>query len=116
MRQPSIVTRSLSLPTHSALELLAGLGLLAGPFVIGAGAAGIVVSVCLGAVLVGLALAGPDALPLTTHQLFDLTLVGVLAGGGFALALSGDPAGGLVLLVVGVLELVLLTLTRWARR
>jgi hypothetical protein len=110
------VTRSLSLPTHSALELLAGLVLLAGPFASGASPAGIVAAVCLGAVLVGLALAGPDALPLSTHQVFDLTLVGTLAGGGFALALSGDPAGGLVLLAVGALELVLLTLTRWARR
>jgi hypothetical protein len=94
---------------------MGGIVLLAGPFVLGAGPAGLVVAVCLGAVVSGLALAGPDALPLSTHQAFDLTLVGTLAGGGLVLALSGDPAGGLVLLVVGVLQLVLLTLTRWAR-
>jgi hypothetical protein len=115
LRHPWIVPRSLSLPTHSALELLGGLALLAGPFALGAGPAGLVAAICLGAVVVGLALAGPDALPLSTHQAFDLTLVAALAGGGVGLTISGDPAGGLVLLVVGVLQLTLVTLTRWAR-
>jgi hypothetical protein len=109
------VTRSISLPTHSALELAGGIALLVGPFALGAGPAGTVAAISLGAVVVGLALAGPDALPLSAHQAFDLTLVAGLAGGGVGLALAGDPAGGLVLAVVGVLQLTLLTLTRWAR-
>jgi hypothetical protein len=109
------VTRNLSLPMHSALELVGGLLLLAGPFVLGAGPAGLVASISLGAVVIGLALAGPDSLPLTAHQSFDLTLVAVLAGGGLGLGLSGDPAGGLVLGVVGALELLLVSRTRWAR-
>ena len=109
------VNRSIPLPLHSALELLGGLALLAGPFLIGAAPAGLVVGVSLGAVLVGMALAGPDALPVTAHQSFDLMLVAALAGGALALAVSGDPAGGLVLAVVGALELTLLSLTRWVR-
>jgi hypothetical protein len=109
------VTRTLSLPTHSVLELLGGIALLAGPFVLGAGPAGLVAAVCLGAVVVGLALAGPDALPLSTHQALDLTLVAALAGGGLGLAFSGEVAGGFVLLVVGVLQLVLVSATRWQR-
>ena len=109
------VTRSISLPLHSALELLGGLALLAGPFLLGAAPAGLVVSVSLGALLVGMALAGPDALPLTAHQSFDLMLVAVLAGAGLGLALSGDLAGGVVLAVVGALELTLVSLTRWVR-
>jgi hypothetical protein len=109
------VTRSISLPTHSALELLGGLVLLAGPFLLGAEPAAMVASISLGAVVIGLALAGPDSLPLRAHQSFDLTLVAALAGGGLGLALAGDPAGGLVLLVVGGLQLVLVTLTRWTR-
>jgi hypothetical protein len=109
------VTRSISLPLHSALELLSGLALLAGPFVLGAAPAGLVAGVSLGALLVGMALAGPDALPLTAHQSFDLMLVAVLAGAGLGLALSGDLAGGVVLAIVGALELTLVSMTRWVR-
>ena len=102
-------------PLHSALELLSGLALLAGPFVLGAAPAGLVAGVSLGALLVGMALAGPDALPLTAHQSFDLMLVAVLAGAGLGLALSGDLAGGVVLAIVGALELTLVSMTRWVR-
>ena len=109
------VTRSISLPLHSALELLSGLALLAGPFVLGAAPAGLVAGASLGALLVGMALAGPDALPLTAHQSFDLMLVAVLAGAGLGLALSGDLAGGVVLAIVGALELTLVSMTRWVR-
>jgi hypothetical protein len=109
------VTRSISLPLHSALELLAGLALLAGPFLLGAAPAGLVAGVSLGALLVGMALAGPDALPISAHQSFDLMLVAALAGGGVGLAVSGDLAGGVVLAVVGALQLTLVSLTRWVR-
>jgi hypothetical protein len=109
------VTRSISLPLHSALELLAGLALLAGPFLIGAAPAGLVAGVSLGAVVVGMALAGPDALPLSAHQSFDLMLVAAMAGGALGLGLSGDLAGGLVLALVGAVQLTLVSLTRWVR-
>jgi hypothetical protein len=109
------VTRSISLSLHSALELLGGLALLAGPFLLGAGPAGLVAGVSLGALVVGLALAGPDALPVSAHQSFDLMLVAALAGGGLALTVSGELAGGLVLAVVGALQLMLVSLTRWIR-
>ena len=109
------MTRSISLTTHSALELMGGLALLAGPFLLGAGPAGMVAAVSLGAVVIALAFAGPDALPVSAHQAFDLMLVAALAGGSLALYVAGDPAGGLVLAVVGVLELTLATLTRWVR-
>jgi hypothetical protein len=109
------VTRSISLPIHSALELLGGIALLAGPFLLGAGPAGLVAAFSLGALLVGLALAGPDSLPLAAHQAFDLMLVAALGTGGLGLALAGDPAGGLVLVAVGAFQLTLVTLTRWAR-
>jgi hypothetical protein len=107
--------RTISLPTHSALELLGGIALLVGPFALGAGPAALVAAICLGALVVGLALAGPDALPLSAHQGFDLILVAALAGSGLGFALAGDPAGGLVLAIVGALQLALLARTRWAR-
>ena len=36
------MTRSITLPMHSALELLGGIALLVGPFLLGAGPAGMV--------------------------------------------------------------------------
>jgi hypothetical protein len=92
-----------------------GAALLAGPFVLGAEPAGLVVAFSLGVLLIGLALAGPDSLPLSTHQAFDLGLVAALGGGGVGLGLAGDPAAGLLLATVGALQLMLLSLTRWAR-
>jgi hypothetical protein len=109
------VTRAIPLPIHSALELIGGIAVLVGPFLIGAGPAGVVAGVCLGALLAGLALAGPESLPLSTHQAFDLALVAALGAGGLGLALAGDPAGGLWLTGAGVLELLLAATTRWAR-
>jgi hypothetical protein len=109
------VIRSISLPTHAALELGLGLALLAGPFALGLSPAALVAGVCLGVLMVGLALAGPESLPLSAHQAFDLALVAALAGGGVGLAVSGDPAAGLLLAVVGGLQLALLALTRWRR-
>jgi hypothetical protein len=109
------MTRSISLPIHAALELALGLALLAGPFVLGLDPAGLVAAFSLGVLLTGLALAGPDSPPLSTHQACDLALVAALAGGGVGLGLSGDPAAGLLLAGVGGLQLALLTLTRWAR-
>jgi hypothetical protein len=55
------------------------------------------------------------SIPLPTHQAFDLAMIAALAGGGVGLGISGDPAAGLLLAVVGCLQLTLLTLTRWAR-
>ena len=112
---PGSVTRAISLPIHAALELSLGLALVAGSFVLGLEPAGLVATFSLGVLLVGLALAGPDSLPLSTHQAFDLALVAALGGGGVGLGLAGDPAAGLLLATVGALQLVLLSLTRWAR-
>ena len=111
----SDVTRSISLPLHAALELALGLALLAGPFALGLDPAGLVAAVSLGVLMVGLALAGPDSLPLSAHQSFDLALVAALGGGGLGLAVSGDPAAGLLLALAGGLQLALLAATRWRR-
>jgi len=109
------VTRGISLPTHAALELVLGFALLAGPFALGLEPAGLVAAVSLGVVMVGLALAGPESLPLSAHQAFDLALAAALGGGGLGLAIAGDPAAGLLLALAGGLQLVLLAGTGWRR-
>jgi hypothetical protein len=109
------VTRTISLPTHAALEFALGLALLAGPFALGLDPTGLVAAVSLGVLMVGLALAGPDSLPLSAHQAFDLGLVAALGGGGLGLAAAGEPAGALLLLLASAAQLTLLALTRWRR-
>ena len=52
---------------------------------------------------------------ISAHQAFDFALIAALAGGGLGLGLAGDPAAGLLLALIGALQLALLTLTRWAR-
>ena len=118
LSHPVRVSRTISLPLHATLELPLGLALLAGAFFLGLEPAGLVAAFSLGVVVVGVALAGvggPTSLPVSAHQSFDLTLVAALFGGGVGLAVSGDAAAGLLLTVVGGLQLVLLALTRWAR-
>ena len=109
------VTRTIPLSLHSALELIGGFAVLVGPFLIGAEPAAQVAGVCLGALLVGLALAGPEALTLAAHQAFDLALVAALGAGGLGLAVTGDAAGGLWLAGAGAFELLLAATTRWSR-
>jgi hypothetical protein len=105
--------RSLSLTTHSLLELLAGVALLAAPFALGFDAAGTVAAVSGGVLLVGLALA--DSLPLRSHQAFDLVLMTVLGALGGVLAVAGDGIAAVVLIGVAGLLLALTSVTRWSR-
>jgi hypothetical protein len=85
------------------------------PFALGFGAAGTVAAVAGGVLLVGLALAGSESLPLGAHRAFDQMVVAVLAGCGLVLALAGDPLAGIALLVLVSVQLTLTTFTRWTR-
>jgi hypothetical protein len=105
----------LSLPAHAALELLSGIALMVVPFLLGFGIAGGAVSIVAGVLLVGLALSGPEGLPLSAHQAFDMAFAAALAGGGLAVALSGDATAGLALAVLAGFQLSLLSFTRWTR-
>lgn len=109
------MNRGISLPTHAAVELALGVAVLAGPVAVGAGPAGIVAGVSLGVLMVGLALAGSESLPLSAHQAFDRALVAALVGGGLGLAVAGELAAGVLLALAGGLQLVLLAATHWTR-
>ena len=80
--------RLISLPTHAALELALGVALMAAPFVLGFGAAGLVVTAGLGAIVVGLALsAAPDqGGSITAHFAYDRAVAFALVIGALALA------------------------------
>ena len=105
----------ISLPTHGVLELLLGLAVLLLAIVLEP--AGLVIGCCAGIVIVGLALAaGTQGLPLRTHQALDQAVVAVLLGAAVGLAVAGHAGGTLVLGAAALLELALVTRTRWISR
>jgi hypothetical protein len=88
-----VMIRRLSLPEHGALELLAGLALLAAPFVLGFG----------------------EGASISAHMTADALLAGALIGAGLALAASGDRMAGALLAAAAAGELALSLGTRWTR-
>jgi hypothetical protein len=106
--------RRLSLPEHGAVELVVGVALIAAPFVLGFGPAGLLASMAAGAIVAGLALS--EGLPISTHMAADTLAAAVLLGLAVALAAAGDSLAGGVLAAAGAGELALGMCTRWTRR
>jgi hypothetical protein len=110
--------RLISLPTHGALELLLGLALMGAPFVLGFSAAGALVAVVVGALVVGLAfgaaLADTGAIDISAHYAYDLGLAVGLLGAGIALAVSGDAPAAFAFLTAAVASLALNASTRYS--
>src|SRR3954452_8128603 len=88
------VFRLISLPAHGALELAIGLATMVAPFLLGFGAAGTVVAIVVGALIVGLALnaavADTQTIDIAAHYAYDLGIGLGLLGAGVVLAASGD--------------------------
>ena len=105
--------RRLSLPEHGAVELLAGLPLIAAPFALGFGPGGLVASMAAGAVLAGLGLS--EGLAISTHMTADTVLALALLATGAALAARGERVAGGVFAAVAAGELALSLATRWTR-
>jgi hypothetical protein len=110
--------RWFTLPVHAVLELATGLALIVAPFALGFTSAGLVVSVALGALIVGLALSGASresgGLPIATHLAFDRTLALASAAAAIALALHDDRAAALVLAAAAFAQLALSVTTRYS--
>jgi hypothetical protein len=110
--------RLISLPTHGAFELLAGVFAMVAPFLFGFTPAGTVVAVVIGALIVGLSLAAASSergsLPISAHFAFDRGIVIGLLGGGVLVGLAGDAAAALFLAITGVALLALSLATRYS--
>jgi hypothetical protein len=106
--------RRLSLTEHGALELLVGLALIAAPFALGFGSAGLLVSMSAGAVVVGLGLG--EGMSISAHMAADTAVAFALLALGAALAGAGDSVAGGVLALAAAGELALGACTRWTRR
>ena len=114
------VFRLVPLQIHSALEMLAGLLLMAAPFALGLSSAAMVSGVAIGALVVGLALQALDlgsgaSLSVSAHWAADLGLVLGLAGASLILGTIDQTAS----MLFGGFALALLLLhvtTRYSQR
>jgi len=108
--------RPLSLPSHGAVELLLGVLAIAAPFALGFGAAGVVVSLLLGALTVGLALDATQPRAVASHQGFDYGLAFGAVLVALPLALAGEGVAAVFLGALGLAQLALNAATRYSGR
>lgn len=111
------MSRLISLPVHSALEIALATAVMAAPFVFGLGAAALVTSVVIGSVLMGLALGGSGsgrgAIPVAAHAAYDSGIALGLVAAALLFGVTGDLAALGVLAVAGVLQVALTATTRY---
>ena len=110
--------RLLPLATHSALELLLGMALIAAPFALGLSTPAMVAGVVIGAVLVGLALQAVDPgtyHSVAAHHAADHGLALGLAAAA-ALLWTTDATAGILFGLAAVLQVSLNLTTRYTAR
>jgi hypothetical protein len=107
--------RAFSLPAHGTVELLAGMTMIVAPVVLGFGSAGIVVSVLLGAILMGMGmtLTGRLGPVVAWHSHFDSVFVLGTAIAALALAAGGERTAALFLAALVGVQAVLNFGTRY---
>src|SRR3954469_20170919 len=112
--------RLISLPTHAALEMAGGFVLMAAPFLLGFSPAGLVVSVALGALIVGLALSAVPvegrSVPIAAPFASDRGIAIGLLGGAVVLGLADDVAASLFLASAALVQVLLNITTRYSAR
>jgi hypothetical protein len=110
--------RPVSLPTHSALELLVGLALIGAPFALGLSTPALVAGVIVGAIVAGLALQAIDPDRTTSvraHHAADHGLALGLAFGAIVMA-TVDGLGAILFGTAALVQLVLTLTTRYTAR
>jgi hypothetical protein len=110
-------TRPIPLSIHGALEMIAAPAIMAAPFLLAFGTAATVITVALGALLMGLALqaeAPGRSVPVSAHAGFDYTLATVAALAGLAIGLFTDEwFAGIFLVGIGLAMVALTASTRF---
>lgn len=112
----------LPLPVHAALRLLTGLLTILAPFALGFDPAGLVLSVVIGALVVGMALLavgderGRPVVPVASLFAWDYGVVLGTLGAALLLGVAGDTAAGLGLCAIALVQLGGNLLTRYSAR
>jgi hypothetical protein len=112
------IARILPLDVHGALEVVLGPFLMVAPFMFGFDAAAAVVSVTLGVLILGIALASHATerapIPISTHAALDVGFTIALAGAGVVFAIAGDLAAGVVLAGAALTLTLIVSFTRYS--
>jgi len=106
---------------RSSLLMVAGLGLIAAPFLLGLGAAPLVAGVVIGAATVALALAGTETggrgtLSVAAHADYDRGLALGLTLAAVMFVLAGEPLAALVFGTAAAAALIVTSVTRYSAR
>src|SRR5918997_352031 len=112
------VARLISIDTRSGLLVGLGAAILFAPIALGLSAAAMVVGITIGALAIGLGLAGTapsgrGTIPVSAHMAYDAGLAFGLLLAAAAFALTGEPAAGGLFAGAGVLQLTLSATTRY---
>lgn len=115
----TMLLRAISLPTHGALELAAGLAVAVTPLALGFSPAAIVVGVFLGAIMIGLGLGasapgGTPKLPVRAHAAYDKLLAAALVATGIGAAIAGSVELFAFFALAGLVYAGLIAATRYA--
>jgi hypothetical protein len=113
--------RLISPAFRSGLLMVAGTVLIALPFVLGLGAAALTTGVAIGALMVALALAGIDSggrgtLPISAQAVYDRGLAFGLIVVAAVFGIADEPDAALVFASVGVVALIVTSITRYSAR
>ncbi len=101
--------------------MLVGFGLIAAPLALGLGAAPLVTGALAGALCVSLALAGTDTsgrgtIPLSAHAVYDRAIgVGLVVAAGI-FAIAGEPAATALFGGLGLVALLVTSITSYSAR
>ena len=110
-------TKGIPLPVHGALEMFAAPAVMVAPFLLGFGTAATVLTVAIGALLMGLAMKAEGAsrsVPASAHAGFDYTLAATAAIAGLAVgAITGEWAATSFLVGIGLAMVALTAFTRY---
>jgi hypothetical protein len=106
------------LAVHGAIELIVGFALIGIAFALGFQAPGLIVSVVLGAALIGIAIAstsasGRGSLPPSVHADVDLGMALGLLAAAVVLGFGGQGIAFIALIAGGLVQLTLTALTRY---
>ena len=113
------LSRAIPLTVHGAIEIVAAPALIVAPFLLGFGQTAGAVSIALGALLMGLALATHTdrrTLPLSAHAGFDYAIGFLALVTGLAAGIGGDLLATAFLAGFGAAHLALTASTRFSVR
>ena len=111
-------TRLISAPHRAALLIGIGSALFAGPFAIGLSLPAVVTGVVIGALAIGLGLAGtaPEGrgtIPISAHAVYDAGLAAGLALTAVVFAVYGEPGAAAFFFATAIVQLALSATTRY---